>query len=369
MRLFLFASIITFSVNVLAEAPTNDTLVRLSAEQSKSYGIVIENLQQAGEVLGARYQAEVVVPNSQLQVISVLQGGLVEGLMVAEGERVQKGQVLAKINSPGVLELQRDLLQTMSQLNLARSSLSRNKQLLDEGIIPKRRYLESLSVWQELITQKEQQETTLAFSGMSSEAISKLEKTRKLGSVLVVVAPFDGVLLEQMAIPGQKLGAADPLFKIGKLSPLWLEIHVPISVVTKVKVGGMVAIPNLNVQGKVITIGRMVHAADQGILVRALVENNVEQLRPGQVVQVRIAIETSAQQNYYMVSRKSIVRLDKETIIFIEHEQGYEAVKVEVIGAREGEQIIAAKKSILAPVVTSGAVSLKAILMGAGGEG
>lgn len=268
-----------------------------------------------------------------------------------------------------MLELQRDLLQTMSQLNLARSSLSRNKQLLDEGIIPKRRYLESLSVWQELITQKEQQETTLAFSGMSSEAISKLEKTRKLGSVLVVVAPFDGVLLEQMAIPGQKLGAADPLFKIGKLSPLWLEIHVPISVVTKVKVGGMVAIPNLNVQGKVITIGRMVHAADQGILVRALVENNVEQLRPGQVVQVRIAIETSAQQNYYMVSRKSIVRLDKETIIFIEHEQGYEAVKVEVIGAREGEQIIAAKKSILAPVVTSGAVSLKAILMGAGGEG
>jgi len=368
MKHFLITLIIFFSVNALAETPANDSLISLSSEQSTSYGIVTAPLKQAGEVLGARYPAEVVVPNSQLQVISVLQGGLVEGLMVAEGEHVIKGQVLAKINSPGVLELQRDLLQTMSQLNLARSSLSRNKQLLDEGIIPKRRYLESLSVWQELVTQKEQQETTLAFSGMSSEAIAKLEKTRKLSSVLTITAPFNGVLLEQMALPGQKLGAADPLFKIGKLAPLWLEIHVPVAVVNEVKLGDMVAIPNLNVQGKVITIGRMVHAADQGTLVRALVENNVEQLRPGQVVQVRVEIQTGAQQ-HYVVPRKSIVRLDKETMIFIEHESGYQAVKVEVIGSREGQQIIATQKRISAPVVTSGAVSLKAILMGAGGEG
>lgn len=368
MRHFLSIILISFCVNALADTIANDSLIKLSSDQSKSYGIVTAPLKQAGEVLGARYPAVVVVPNSQLKVISVLQGGLVEGLMVAEGEHVTKGQVLATINSPGVLELQRDLLQTMSQLNLARSSRNRNKQLLDEGIIPKRRYLESLSVWQELVTQKEQQETTLTFSGMSSEALSALEKTRKLSSVLTITAPFDGVLLEQMAIPGQKLGAADPLFKVGKLAPLWLEIHVPVSVVDELKLGDMVAIPNLNIKGKVITIGRMVHAADQGTLVRALVENNVEQLRPGQIVQVRVAIEAGAQQHYW-VPRKSIVRLDNQTVIFIEHKQGYEAIKVEVVGAREGGQVIASQKSILAPVVTSGAVSLKAILIGAGGEG
>lgn len=368
MRHFLSVILISFCVNALADTMANDSLIKLSSGQSKSYGIVTAPLKQAGEVLGARYPSLVVVPNSQLKVISVLQGGLVEGLMVAEGEHVTKGQVLATINSPGVLELQRDLLQTMSQLNLARSSRNRNKQLLDEGIIPKRRYLESLSVWEELVTQKEQQETTLAFSGMSSEALSTLEKTRKLSSVLTITAPFDGVLLEQMAIPGQKLGAADPLFKIGKLAPLWLEIHVPVAVVSEMKLGDKVAIANLNVQGEIITIGRMVHAADQGTLVRALVENNVEQLRLGQIVQARVEIQTGAQQHYW-VPRKSIVRLDNQTMIFIEHEQGYEAIKVEVLGARESGQIIASQKSILAPVVTSGAVSLKAILIGAGGEG
>jgi len=368
MRYFLIVLMTFVSANALAETSTNDNVISLSAEQSSMYGIVTAPLKQASAVLGARYPAEVVVPNSQLLVISVLQGGLVEALMTAEGEHVTEGQVLAKINSPGVLELQRDLLQTMSQLNLAKSSLSRNKQLLDEGIIPKRRYLESLSIWQELLTQKEQQETTLAFSGMSSEAITQLEKTRKLSSILTITAPFDGVVLEQMAILGQKLGAADPLFKIGKLAPLWLEIHVPVSVISEVKLGDIVAIDNLNVEGKVITIGRMVHAADQGTLVRALVENNAEQLRPGQVVQARVAIQNGEQQRY-MVSRKSIVRIDQETMIFIKHEQGYEAVKVEVIGTREGEQIIATQKNISVPVVTSGAVSLKAILIGAGGEG
>jgi RND family efflux transporter MFP subunit len=325
-------------------------------------------LQQATEVLGARYPAEVVVPNSQLQVISALQGGLVEALMVAEGDHVSKDQPLARLQSPGLLELQRDLLQTLIQLNLAQSTLNRNKQLLDEGIIPKRRYLESRSVWQALVTQKEQHEAMLLFSGMSSPAITELEKNRKLNSALTVTAPFDGVLLEQMAIPGQKLEAADPLFKIGRLSPLWLEIHMPVDVVSGIVIGDTVSVPEMNIEGEVITIGRMVHAADQGTLVRAIIRDNIEQLRPGQVVQARVA-QKYDEQKRYLVPRRAIIRLDQKTIIFIEVKQGFEAIHVDVVGSREGQQIITSNQPITVPVVTSGTVTLKAILTGAGGEG
>ena len=368
MRLFLFAALFVGSLNTLAEITSDHGMITLSRAQIESYGITTMLLQPATEVLGARYPAEVAVPNSQLQVISVLQGGLVEALMVAEGDHVSKDQTLAKVQSPGLLELQRDLLQTLTQLNLAQSTLNRDKQLLDEGIIPKRRYLESRSAWQALVTQKEQHEAMLLFSGMSSSAITELEKSRNLNSALTVTAPFDGVLLEQMAIPGQKLEAADPLFKIGRLSPLWLEIHMPVDVVSGIVIGDTVSVPEMNIEGEVITIGRMVHAADQGTLVRAIIRDNIEQLRPGQVVQARVARKYDEQKRY-LVPRRAIIRLDQKTIIFIEVNQGFQAIHVDVVGSREGQQIITSSQAITVPVVSSGTVTLKAILTGAGGEG
>jgi RND family efflux transporter MFP subunit len=301
-------------------------------------------------------------------VVSALQGGLVEALMVAEGDQVSKGQMLARLQSPGLLELQRDLLQTLIQLNLARSTLNRDKQLLDEGIIPKRRYLESRSAWQALITQKQQQEATLQFSGMGKEAINDLEKSRHLNSALTVTAPFDGVILEQMAIPGQKLEAADPLFQIGQLSPLWLEIHVPIDVVKNVATGDMISVPEMDLTGEIITIGRKVHAADQGTLIRAIVKDNIEQLRPGQLVQARIAEKSNAEQRY-LVPRKAIIRIEQESMVFMETEEGFEAIEVDVVGSHKGQQIITSHEPITAKIVINGAITLKAILAGSGGEG
>ncbi len=368
MRLCFFVTLLVICITSLAETNINEGTITLSKTQRESYGITTATLVPAKEVLGNSYPAEVVVPNSQLHVISALQGGLVEALMVAEGDHVIKGQVLASIQSPGLLELQRDLLQTLTQLNLAKSNLRRDEQLLDEGIIPKRRFLESQSAWQELVTQKEQQEAILRYSGMGSAAISELEKNRKLNSAMKVTAPFDGVLLEQMAIPGQKLEAADPLFQLGKLSPLWLEIHVPVDVVNGIVLGDTISVPEMDIEGKVITLGRKVHAADQGTLVRALVKNNIEQLRPGQFVQARLVLNSNEQQRY-LVPRKGIVRVNNKTIIFIETETGFAAMNVKIVGSHEEQQIITSSQTISSPVVTSGAVSLKAVLIGAGGEG
>lgn len=368
MKLFLFTILFVTSINTLAETISARNKITLSHAQIESYGITTAPLEPATEALGARYPAEVVVPNSQLQVISALQGGLLEALMVAEGEHVKKGQMLARIQSPSLLEQQRDLLQTLIQLKLAKSTLNRDKQLLDEGIIPKRRYLESRSAWQELVTQKEQQEASLQFFGMSNDSIDELEATRKLSSALTVTAPFDGVLLEQMAITGQKLAASDPLFQLGMLSPLWLEIHVPIKVVNGVVNGDIISIPEMDIKGEIITIGRKVHAADQGTLIRAIVRDNVEQLRPGQLVQARLVLNSNQEQRY-LVPRKAIVRYKQQTMVFIESEQGFTAINVDVVGNHEGQQIISSHQTITAPVVTSGAVTLKAILTGAGGEG
>lgn len=189
-----------------------------------------------------------------------------------------------------------------------------------------------------------------------------------MSSTLTVSAPFDGILLEQMAIPGQKLEPADPLFKIGHLSPLWLEVHIPVDAVSRVAIGDVVSVPELVIEGEIITIGRMVHAADQGTLVRAIVHSRTEQLRPGQVVQARIVKKSDGQQRY-LVPRKAIVRINQETMIFTASEQGFKAIRIEIAGNQEGQQVVTSDQPITDPIVIHGAVTLKAIMTGAGGEG
>ena len=361
MRTTLFLLLIVFMKTVGANTLSENKQIILTSEQKVAYGIEVMPVKATQEISGASYPAQVVVPNSQLQVVSARQAGLIESLAVAEGDKVKSGQLLAFLQSPDLLELQREFLQTLIQLNLAGTTLDREKQLMDEGIIPKRRYQESLSALQALQTQKAQQEATLFYSGMSNEDIRTLEKNRKLLTKVQVTAPFDGVILEQMVIAGQKLEAAEPIFKVAQLSPLWLEIHVPIDAVTDISIKDLVHINDTNIKGNVITISSQVHVEDQGTLVRAIINQNTNELRPGQFVQTRFSQQVSGQFNY-LVPEKAVIRLNQQPIVFIETSQGFQAIDIEIIGVQEGQQIISSKNKIDGNVVINGSVTLKAIL-------
>ncbi len=337
--------------------------ISLTQEQIRAFGLQTATVARTDMSPGFSYPAEVVVPSTQLQIISALQGGLLETLLVAEGDSVTKGQTVARIKSPALLEQQRDLLQTLIQLNLTRANMNRDKQLLEEGIIPKRRYQESVAAWRALDTQKKQQEALLLLSGMSKEDIATLEKSRQLDSTLLISAPFDGTILKQLAIPGQKLEITDPIFKIARLSPLWLEIHVPVMAVSGLKPGDPITVPDLDIKGKIITIGKEVHAADQGTLVRALVTEHTDRLRPGQIVQALILRKGDDQQRY-LIPHSAIVRIDGKQMIFIRTEKGFRALQVSVAGRRGEQTVIQSAEPIDAPVVIKGAVALKAAVTG-----
>ena len=57
-------------------------------------------------------------------------------------------------------------------------------------------------------------------AGVSDSGLVALQKNQRLPSEVVILAPIDGVVLEQSVQAGQRVEAASPLFKIGKLSPL-----------------------------------------------------------------------------------------------------------------------------------------------------
>ena len=342
-------------------------LIPLGPEQQKAFGIALTAPRPAGETLTRRYPAKVAVPNRQMRVVSAPQGGILSALLVAEGEQVNAGQVLAEIRSPELIDTQSQYLEAVTRLALAESELKRDQMLHREGVIAERRLLESQSKQRELATQVDQRRQILALAGLSAETIDTLTRTRELSSTLPVHAPIAGVVLEQMVSTGQAVAAAEPLYRVAQVRPLWLEIHVPVDQVASVRAGSRVLLPELGTEGTIITIGRMVHPEDQGVLVRAEVSDGTERLRPGQFVQAQLS--SSAEETGWRVPAAAVVRNAGAAYLFVAREGGFEALPVTVLAEEEKTAVVSALPGVrLGPedqVAVSGVVALKAAWLGA----
>lgn len=153
--------------------------------------------------------------------------GRILDLKAAEGARVAKGQVLARVLSPDLSEGQLSLMKSLSQSQLADRSVGRARQLLDAGVIGaaelQRRQAELAQATAELVSARDR----LRVLGMHEDDIARLEKTRVVESVSEVSASIDGVILERHATPGQVVQPSDTLFVIADLSQVWLVADVP----------------------------------------------------------------------------------------------------------------------------------------------
>lgn len=339
--------------------------LKVSPEQVKALGIETARVapQASAEISGL--PALVVVPNEQLQVVSAPLAGLLEQVLVAAHQPVKKGQVLARLQSPELADLQHTYLQAATQANLARANLERDTALYKEGIIAESRYLAARSHAIETAADLAERTQALRLAGMSTEAIAKLRAGQRVGTLVELFAPFDGVVLEQLAGAGQRLEPRAPVVKVARLSPLWLEIQLPIARLGEVREGAAVSVPSAQASGEVIAVGRSVASGNQTVLVRARIDRGAERLRPGQYVEASLAV--SGQGASAGVPAEALARIGGKPVVFVRTAQGFSAQPVEVLGEASGKAVVAGLKGD-EQVAVKGVAALKAALAGIGTE-
>jgi len=349
--LFLFLALLAGGIQAAQRIP-------ISAEQKTALGIRTTEVAPVSQAWGPSYPASVRVPNAQLMVVTAPQEGLITRLEVAEGQPVKKDQLLAVIQSPRLVEEQRLYLEALSRLGLARAALNRDKQLKAEGIIAERRFLETRAQYTQARTEVEQRRQALQLAGMDEKAIRDLERRHKLSALLMVRSPMDGVVLQQLATPGQRVEIASPIYRIGQLDPLWIEIQVPMERLAGVEVGTGVKVENSNIQGKVVTIGSMIHGENQSILVRGEIPNPGGELRPGQFVEARLA--QPSEHKAWRVPRRALLRVKDKTWVLVERPDGFEPVAVKITAEEPDALVIEGHLKTGDRVATSGTAALKA---------
>lgn len=350
---------------LLAQSSLADEIT-LSADQSKTLGIISAPLpaKQQGELAGM--PAQVVIPGNQLFTVSTPLSAMVEQTLVGVGDPVTKGQALATLQSPALAEAQRGLLQSATQAQLAKENLARDEQLWQDGIISESRYRATQSIYREASAALAERKQMLKLSGMSDSDIVRLQSDSMLSSKLTLTSPIDGVVLEKTASAGQRLDAAIPLFKVAKLEPLALEIQIPLASTQGLKVGANVTVPAYGAKGRLTAIGRSLSGGNQTILLRALIQNGARDLRPGQFVEASISTSGNAP-DQWSIPNSALARIGNKTVIFIETAKGYRSEEVTVLHEGADNSVITSKLKGDEKIAVRGVSALKASLMGIGG--
>lgn len=261
-----------------APAAANEPIL-LQPSQVKALGIGTAVVGATGVARRGALPAAVRVPNEQMRIVSAPVGGAVEMLAVGPGDVVRRGQVLARLASPQALELQRDALQAGAQASLLDQNLKRDEQLFAEGLIAESRLQATRAAAAQAAALANERRQGLSLAGISPG---------KLGEGLALLAPIDGVVLEQGVQLGVRVEPAALVYRIARLTPLWLEIQAPLELAATLRNGMKLRVADSPVVGRLIAIGRAVDAASQTVLLRAEVEAGAESLRPGQIVEVEI---------------------------------------------------------------------------------
>lgn len=210
------------------------------------------------------------VTTKQNLVIYPEYSGVLTRVYVTEGQRVSKGQTLAKIDDGG---LSQQAAQLQIQADLAKTTFERQERLWNQKIGSEIQYLQAKSNYE-----------------AQQKAVSQLNQQI---SKTVVKAPFSGVIddviSEQGSVvsPGQSM-----LFRIVNLSDMYVETDVPERYLTNVTKGKDVEInlPILGktVNGKIRQAGDFINPANRTFKVEVSLPNKDKTVKPNLTAKLKI---------------------------------------------------------------------------------
>ena len=282
------AAILIAFLGAVTMADAQGPQVPVTDAQVRSLGIrtVRPTVSRTDQTLA--FPAQIVVPSTQLWVVGAPVAGMVASLAVARGDRVKHGQLLAELESPNFVSLQREYLHAVEREVLLAQQLRRMASLAEVQAVAKSLLEVSQTEHRQQIVAVAERRQMLRLSGMSDETIARLTNEAAITALLPISATADGTVIELAVSPGQRLEQSAAMFKIARLSPLWAEVAVPAPGAQAIRAGARVDIDGYETPGRVLLVSETIDASTQTVLVRAEVPNN-GQLRPGQTVAARLS--------------------------------------------------------------------------------
>lgn len=282
--------------------------IELTAQQMVEHGLKVETVTQ-GEINSfVTLPGKLVVNTDQQAHISPNFSGHVEQVNVALGQYVERGQTLAVLSVPELIDQQASLSIAQSSLRLAQQEYEREQQLWSQGISAKQDLQRAENAYRQAQITVQSQQARLHALGSTGQ-----------NGRFVIRAPIPGMISQKDIVVGENVQLADQLFVIENLKDLWLEFNLPNTSNIQLQAGQILNFKtngsDQNYQAKVQTLNSQADLQTGRLQVRAKVTTQADVLRPNVLVNVFV---TDAQAKTALrVQKKALQQVEGKPVVFV----------------------------------------------------
>ncbi|MGZ8416380.1 MAG: efflux RND transporter periplasmic adaptor subunit [Methyloceanibacter sp.] len=309
------------------------------AQDTKSAAVPVEAAKVTAVPLSEQVTAiGTLLSNEAVTVSSEIPGRLKE-IHFQEGQPVEQGAALFTLDD-SVYRAQLD--DAEAKLKLAEQTNKRTSTLFTN------KYATAQSA--------DEAASNLAVSTAATElARVQLEKTR-------IVAPFSGIVGLRHVSVGEYITAGQALDNLEAIDPVKADFRVPEKFLPAIRVGQTIrikidAFPDATFEGKVYAIDPRLDVAGRSLLVRALVPNHDQRLRPGLFARVTVLLQLK--EDALTVPEAAIVPQGDSQYVFKIVDGKVKLTKVMTGTRREGRVEIVDGLAAGDQVVTAGQLKIR----------
>lgn len=240
--------------------------------------------------------------------------GRLEKLNVSyEGQKVNRGQLLATIYAPNLVAAQQELLTT--------TALKESQPTLYKAVRNK------LKLWK-----------------LSESQINAIETSGKVRDNFPIYATVSGTVSEVAAREGDYVKQGQPILKVSNLNSVWAEFDAYESQISNLKVGHKMMIvtnayANKEFDATISFIDPMLNNATRTVTVRATLKNIDALFKPGMFVSGKLKGESKMNDDLITVPASAVMWTGERSLVYIKtnpNEPIFEMREI-VIANRNGE--------------------------------
>jgi RND family efflux transporter MFP subunit len=276
------------------------------------------------------------VSTKQLLVIYPEYSGILTNVYIKEGQKVNKGQLLGKIDDGG---LSQQLAQLKIQTNLSKITFQKQSRLWNQKIGSEIQYLQAKSLYE-----------------AQQQAVNQLQKQISKTNIR---APFTGTIDNIITEQGSVVAAGQSqIFRIINLDNMHIETNVPERHIPNVKTNkeAQIEFPVLgkSILAKVNQVSDFINPANRTFKIEIAIPNKDKSIKPNLTARIKINDYTNnnallipqsivsenanGQQYIYLVKNKNNQAVAKKVIIETGKTQGDQ---IEILsGVSNGDEII-----------------------------
>jgi membrane fusion protein, heavy metal efflux system len=338
--------------------------IRLTDEQVETSGIAFAAVRDGALVRRIVVPGTIVPDADRIARVSVKLSATVAELRKKLGDTVEKGEVIAVLESREVADAKSEYLAARLNNDLQRNLYERDKVLWDRHIVAEQVVLKSQGAAAQAKMNLDIARQKLFALGVTESELGALpDEPETALRRQEVRTPISGRVVDRKVDLGAAVGRDNletELFTVADLDRVWVELAVGPTDLPRVAEGQTVSIAahglSKRAVGKIVFIGPMLDQETHSARVVAEIANPDGNWRPGSLVQAAVAIEERAAA--LTVPASAVQTIGKTRVVFVRTQDGVEKRAVtlgdgddrlfEVLsGVREGETIAVGNTFVL----------------------